>query len=375
VANAVTGSTAAVNGGDGTDTLAMSVANAVALSAGKQTFYTNFERLSLYGGTADATVNLTNLGFTDFVTVTGTAAATTLTLGNTANSATVVSNAANAGTVVVSVPTAVDPTTDVLNLTLQLTTADRDHGTFTVANVETVNLTSTDASPTTITGASSIQTNSVVLSANSATAINLGSSNAHTALTLTGSTKVTSIDGSSMTGNLTVTSLNTTSATTIRGGSGRDTLQMATGTTADVLSGGAGNDKLTANAGLGSMTGGTGNDLFLIGVASANVNSYSTITDFSSDDLIQISGISAFKSARVTLGDTAVFQDFANAAILALGAGESGWFQFGGNTYIVADLGGNGTAFTNGEDFIVKLNGLVDLTTATFNDTHDTIGI
>lgn len=145
---------------------------------------------------------------------------------------------------------------------------------------------------------------------------------------------------------------------------------------ADKLFGGAGNDVLVANALMTEMTGGAGNDLFVINTASINVNSYSTILDFQAGDLIKIDEISAFKSAKVDLGGTAVFQDLANAAVSTLALNEAGWFQFGGDTYIVADKGTNGTTtFVNGEDFIVKLAGLVDLSNASFNNTHDTIAL
>lgn len=145
---------------------------------------------------------------------------------------------------------------------------------------------------------------------------------------------------------------------------------------ADKLFGGNGNDVLVANALLTEMTGGAGNDLFVINTASINVNSYSTIMDFQAGDLIEITGISAFKSGAVALGGTEVFQDKANAAVAALGLNEAGWFQHDGNTYIVADMGTNGTTtFVNGEDFIVKLTGLVDLSNASFNNTHDTIAL
>jgi len=87
-------------------------------------------------------------------------------------------------------------------------------------------------------------------------------------------------------------------------------------------------------------------------------------------------GIISFASAKVTLGSTAVFQDYANAAIAQLGVNAAGWFQFGGDTYIVADKGINGaTSFTNGEDFVIKLAGMVDLTNASFNSDYFTIAL
>jgi S-layer protein len=380
---AVTGSTAALNGGDGIDTLSMTAANADALDAAKQTFYTGFERLTINNafGAADSsvetlTLNLDNLGFTNYVTTSGTnqqvGSIDKLVLDKMSNNGTVVLTAT--GDVAVNVTDAATGTADVLNAVLS-STGNLNAGTLTAANVETVNISTVD---TEVVVAPAVQTKNVdtlTLTADKATAVNVTGA-ADLTLTLTGSTKVTSIDGSTMTGGLTVTSLNTTAATTIKGGSGNDVLTAATGTTADVLIGGAGNDTLVANAGMSTLTGGAGNDLFVIGTASANVNSYATITDFAAGDLLKMTGIDSFASAKVSLGDTAVFQDYANAALNALNANAGGWFQFSGNTYVVADMGTDSTSgFVNGEDFIVKLTGLVDLSNASFNNDSDTIAL
>jgi S-layer protein len=277
----------------------------------------------------------------------------------------------------VNVKDAATGTADVLNVELQ-SASDLNAGTLTAAEVETVNLKATD------TNTSSINNDSLTLTANKATSVNI-TGNAHLTLTLTGSTKVTSIDASSgYTGNLTVTSLNTTSATTIKGGSGNDVLTAATGTTADKLFGGAGDDVLTANAGLTEMTGGAGRDTFVINTASLNVNSYATILDFTKDDLIKLDvkgGVVGFAASKVTLAPTAVFQDYANAAMNALNTTAANgslaaWFQYGGDTYIVVDEATtDSSTFINGEDFIVKIAGLVDLSQASFNDTHGTIAL
>jgi S-layer protein len=285
---------------------------------------------------------------------------------------TVVLTAGGLVTVNVTDAALVASTADVLNVVLS-STGNLSAGTLTAANVETINISTVDTEV--------VQTknvNTLTLTADKATAVNLTGA-ADLTLTMTGSTKVTSIDGSTMTGGLTVTSLNTTAATTIKGGSGNDVLTAAQGAgvvTADVLLGGAGNDTLVSNAGLNVLTGGAGNDIFKIGVASLNVNSYATITDFAAGDLLEMTGISAFKSAAVTLGGTAVFQDFANAAINSLATGEAGFFQFGGDTYVVADLGLTvSTSFVDTEDFIVKITGAVDLSNASFNDTFNTIAL
>lgn len=381
---AVTGSSTTLSGGEGTDTLAMTVAAADGLDGAKQTFYTGFERLSLTtaystGATADdsaantLTLNLENLGFTTFVSTAGTgngadATQDILALDKLASNGTVVLTAN--GLITANVTDAATGTSDVVNLVLS-STGNLAAGAFTAANVETINISTVD---TEVAALPTKNVDSLTLTADKATTVNVSGGQDLT-LTLTGSTKVATIDGSTMTGGLTVTSLNTTSATTIKGGSGNDVLTAATGTTADVLLGGVGNDVLVANAGLSTLTGGEGADVFRVAVASLNVNSYATITDFAKGDLLQLAGVTSFTAAKVTLGDTAVFQDYANAAINTLATNGSGWFQFEGNTYVVADKGTDGTTFTNSEDFIVKLAGLVDFSTASFNNTYGTTAL
>lgn len=365
----VTGSTATLSGGDGTDTLSMASATADALDASVQTFYTNFERLLINDAAASTTVDLANLGFANYVTSSGSTG--TLTLNNLANNGTVVLTKAPTTGHTITIKDAATGTADVLNLTLSAT-AGFDAKTVTAANIETINITASDTS-----GAVTAHTISA-LTADKATTITVSGNAGVTFTALTGSTKVTVIDGSTATGKISVTSLNTTSATTIKGGSAADTLTAATGTTADVLLGGGGDDTLTPNAGLTTMTGGTGNDVFKIATASSNSSSYSTITDFSVGDLLVMTGANSFTSAKVNLASTAVFQDYVNAAINAVGVNGVTWFQFtegsSTNTYVVMDLS-NGTTFANGTDYIVKLTGAIDLTSATFNNDSDTIAL
>jgi S-layer protein len=182
-----------------------------------------------------------------------------------------------------------------------------------------------------------------------------------------------------MSAGLNVTSLNTSSATKITGGNGADRLQAAAGTTADILIGGAGDDILVANAGLSTLTGGTGADSFRLIVASSNINSYATITDFQAGDLLDFqTDLLGFVNTQAGTGlaNTAGFSDYVNDAISAAAIDEAAWFQYGGNTYVVADVGAADTlTFTTGDDYIVKLTGLVDLSNASFNVGLDTISL
>ena len=175
-----------------------------------------------------------------------------------------------------------------------------------------------------------------------------------------------------MTGILTA-STNGTVSQTIKGGSAADVL-TANGN-ADVLIGGAGNDTLIVGAlgNLTPMTGGAGNATFNVAAATTNVNSYVTITDLTAGDKIKFAATCAsFNASKVTRADTAVFQDFANAAINATDAGQISWFQFGGNTDVIENAN-NSTSFVNGTDMIVKITGAVDLSTASYSVTASTL--
>lgn len=145
-ANFGTGGT--VDAGDGTgDTIKMTEALAAndSLSA-SSTFagkISGFEKLSLTTVTGSKTVNLANLDAISFVTTT---AATALTLDNMLSGGTVqLTAAANAVTTNVKDAALGGHVTDVINLKLYAATsgANVDYGTFTAANVETVNIEST----------------------------------------------------------------------------------------------------------------------------------------------------------------------------------------------------------------------------------------
>ncbi|MBI3230131.1 MAG: hypothetical protein HYZ45_08160 [Burkholderiales bacterium] len=77
------------------------------------------------------------------------------------------------------------------------------------------------------------------------------------------------------------------------------------------------------------------------------------------------------------MANTAVFQDYANAVVQNGGNssvnGHSGWFQFNGDTYYVQsqhDGSGVNASFVNGTDFVVKLTGLIDLSSSTIGGTN-----
>lgn len=367
--------TSTIEAGTGTDTLVMAAADAVTESADGDFLgvVTGFENLTITGATTAQTVNAANLGLS-YVTVAGVTdvdgADDILTINDMASGGTVVvtatigdAGAVDNDAVVVGVTDAATGTADSLNIMAQATTI----GTVTAANVESIVITADN------NNGDSNDAIAMTLAATSATSLTVTGADDLT-LTNAGNTALTSIDASAMTGALSVTDAGSTLA--ITGGAGNDTL-VAVGS-GDTLVGGAGNDTLTG-ANLTTLTGGAGNDTFVVNIPT-NVNSYSTITDISSGDIVQLTATESFVSASISLADTAVFQDYANAAVnqLATDDEDAAWFQYSGNTYIVINddqADAVDADFESGADAIIKITGTVDLSTASYNQTDGTLEI
>lgn len=303
-----------------------------------------------------------------------------ITLNNLASGGTVVLT--DTGSVIVNIKDATTGLTDVLNV-LTTSNGNTTYGQLTANKVETINITVDDIDNDTGGDAEAL-----TLAADSVTKITVANSGdivvvngvsqpdiTKLNLTVTGATALATVDASAMLGVFTYTASNGT--TTVTGGAGKDVL---TGSgSSDVLIGGAGNDTLTG-ANLTTLTGGAGNDIFMMNKPT-NVNSYSSITDLAAGDVIDLdsgnAGTVVFTKSAVVLAGTAVFQDYANAAANALGtdANDAGWFQYGGNTYIVQS--GNNTVndFVNGVDAIIQIVGLVNLSTASYNQSIGTLEI
>ena len=330
---------------------------------------TGFEALTVTGGTGAQAINLTNMAITSNITV--ATGAGTLTVNNIANGGTLTLTGDRAGdgvTLVNALFGAVAATADVINVTMGA--ADGfDGGTVTAANVETINLAALDLYTT-------AAAHTLALVADKATTLNV-TGNAGAALTLTSSVKLATLDASASTGAVSATSVST-AAITMKGGSAADSF-VANGTTASTLLGNGGADTLTTNLGLTTLTGGAGNDLFVIPGAAANGNVYTTITDATAGDRIQLfdvaSGTEVWNTTAISLAGTASFSDYLNAASTS-GTGATtaqiSWFAFGGNTYIVEDAS-DSTSFFAGTDAVVALTGVVDLSAASLNGAADPI--
>ncbi|WP_404342587.1 beta strand repeat-containing protein [Vreelandella venusta] len=263
---------------------------------------------------------------------------------------------------------------DSFNIVTKVDNTGLNFGTVDVAGVESLTLNAMDTSPVdTTTGEATITTGSLTLKADAATSLTV-EGNSNVSLSLHEDTdQLATINGASMTGNLTA-SANGAVAMTITGGAGDDTLTASTGADAkaDVLVGGAGDDVLYAGSNGAKLTGGEGNDLFVLTADAANAgskdaNAYSEITDFAAGDLLQLQAftsgatdeVGGFAKLAATLDEgTAVFSDFVNAAILEAAAGNAVWFNFQDSAYVAVDNGDETTSFANGEDMVIKLTGV-----------------
>lgn len=375
-----------IDAGDGIDTLAASLINAANAAQFK-----NFENIDVSSTTATAL---------DVELMTGSTI-TGLTLSGGAGGATVNNVAAGVGLSVSGSNTGVS-TIGVKGAAAG--TADS----FTTTFAGTAGAAATALAPTTI-AAGTVVTNSVeslsVVSSGTGFVTNTLAVTDTTLKTLTitgdkalaltfvgvngtnaaagGAVKL--IDGSAATGALNINTTNViadSAATglTVKGGSAADTITLAVH--AATVDAGAGNDTIISAIAGGTFTGGAGNDKFDVGASIAEALKLTeatgafknVITDFAAGDSIKfVDGATAFTSAKVALGAGVTNLDQALAQVTITPADNSiTWFQYGTSTYIVAN---EGTVGFGAGDTVIKLTGLVDLSTATFNATTDILTI
>jgi len=333
-----------VNGGDGTDRLVLTNAEAIAATTAR-TNVTNVEWIRLSDTTNGTGITLANLGG---------ASMTGLQLGSAVDHTGNVVATFAAGTANYDRQDSTDngnetqtltisgvATTDILNVTLGTTGAAstwNGNGAFTINGAETVNILSQGAANT-IGGALTL-TNTAATEAIVVT----GSQS----LTITGAVTADSLNASGMTGAATLTmgGGSSTQSITITGTGNADTI--IGGTVADILTGGAGADTIqNAVSGANSaandiLTGGAGFDTFRIVGSSASAANYTGsafISDFTvgstttSTDILSIDvttgsygaskiaqGATDVALTATAVGSTTVAGVAQNAAAAALGA-------------------------------------------------------
>lgn len=311
---------------------------------------------------------------TGTVTSANTVTSSLLTLENMANNGTLELTAAGTGTVV----TMTDATglTDTFNILIGDNAGNV--GTVNVNGVETVKVTTTNTFVDTTGGlngnnvavADGIDETpsaaTLLVSSDKTTTVDVSGAGA---LSLTTASSVlTTVNATSMTGALTYTA--SVNSVVVTGGTVADIL---TANADDVrLNGANGNDILTVNAGADRviLDGGAGADTFVIAGAASTSSTYANILNVGTGDIIDFTGATSFAATKVTLsaGATETTQALMDLAINNLALNQMGWFQTGGNTFIVMDASSNGiTGFDDNSDMVVMITGLVDLSTASFN--------
>lgn len=378
-----------IDAGDGTDTVAAALINAANAAQFK-----NFENIDVSALTATAL---------DVELMTGSTI-TGLTLTGGAGGATVNNVAAGVGLTVAGTNAGVT-TIGVKGATGATATADSFTTTFVgeAAAGATALLPTTIAAGTVVTngveslnvvsGGTGFVTNTLAVTDSALQTLTI-TGDKGLALTFVGAngTAVTGatdtvngvklIDGSAATGVLNINTANVTNVAnaglTVKTGSAKDVITLAQKATVDA---GAGDDTITTALAGGTLTGGAGNDKFDVALSVAGTALTeaggafkTTITDIAAGDSIKLLATNtAFTSAKVALGVGVTNLDQALAqATITPATNDVTWFQYGANTYVVAN---DGTLGFGAGDIVVKLTGLVDLSNSTLDTTTDYLTI
>lgn len=319
-----------INGGDGIDTLEMTINIAKDFRVGDA--ITGFETLKLTTGTG--TVDMDNFGDINHV-IAGSQAAT---INNIDSNGTIEFNDNSAAmTVTVKGADKADNASDVLNVTI----ADDGDVTvqkLTVDYVENINITADD---TDFVAGGMVAKHTLTLAAGKATSVKVDG-DAHLELKLDNSIAIKDINASENTGGLKV-NVSSLSDATVTGSSAADEITMGIGNT---------------------VTGGEGKDTFIATAATGATVSFSTIMDFEAGDKLQIDGMTSIAKVDIE-SSTTNFDAVVTKALETATETNAAWFVYDNNTYVVLDKGHHGI---DGDDYFVQLNGVVDLSDATVAD-------
>jgi hypothetical protein len=370
--SAIPSSNQSVDGGDGSDTLAVTLVN-----VGNSTQFSNFDILDAAGigtsvafdasimtgntftgiavsGSLDANATINNTGFSSGLTVTRSPGYYDLTLGFSGTSG----------------------TSDVLDIFFNDSQADSDNtlafGTLKVNGIETFNIDSS--------GSDSDDFNQILtLSSNTVTTINVTGDNDFELdrivnVTSTGLNSFSKLDASAAGGDnffivsdlvaqqTAATKANLTYSVLL--GEGDDFLD---------LNSAAGNTKITtANV---DLTAG-GDDVIDLeeffsstaSVGGGTVGSIVQVTGADEGDQFEILGTTVVQGATLgaaqSVGAATNIAEAIDIAMAAVADNDVSWFTLGGNTFIVTDIDSS-DAFTSA-DTVIRLTGIEDLTDATY---------
>ena len=389
-ATAITASgSTVVDGGAGSDTVASALIN-----AGNGSMFKNFEVLGLGSNTLDAalltgstitslelgvnggTGTFSNVTAAQSLSVTGTATAgtTTLTFSGVSGSAdayTIGFNAVGASTLAgaSTVDASVVSIAGIENVTIASGSASgftKNVVSLTDANARTLTITGSQGAQVTFTGAFGTAGTNGLSSINASAATGIINVD-----TTTGTVGIA-------TAGLTVTSgsandvLKFGSAVTVSSGAGNDTITLGGASTVDA---GLGNDTIITSAHASAITLGGGTDSVNVALSLSAANMTTIVDTIGAGDSLTFvnQGTETFNATAINVNTaTTLAQALDLAAQSATGATNAGitWFQYGGNTYVVEDITTNAAGTFAATDIVVKLTGLIDLSTASGAGTH-----
>ena len=373
--NAAPGPGGSIDGGDGTDTLVLNLNGSTFATF---VSITNFENLRVSGNVAGGLHEA--YGFKGIET--GHLNSNTIfnNVGPHVDLTVLEANAAR--TTTVNVIGANTNPNDVFGLHLKAAEGI-NAGTIILPHIETVNITSTDTDTSAAGGGYNKHT--VKLEADAATTINVSGNAGITFVDNSNhNTRVTTFDASGIQGPadkaaelaVVYTSHNKTpnERVYITGGSGNDIL-TGSSTANDHINGGDGDDLLIYTGGADVFTGGAGADIFKLEARGAYTD-FLTITDAEKSDKINLqsgavhNGNAQFFETKITLGADSTFLQYVTAAAHGNGSSNSrvSWFEYGEDTYVYVD-NSISPLYNPFTDVIIKLSGVVDLSTSTmFNN-------
>lgn len=331
---ATIGAGGTVDGGDGTDTISMTTANAATATAdatAKAAFadkLSGFERLTLGATAASAEVKLNNLDNINYVNVGDVATGQTLTLSGAATGFTLNANSGTTGTGAVAVALATDGTADVLNVGISNSTA-QDLQALTANGFETIAFTSDDTATTPAGGFKH------VVSALTATAVKTITVTGDAGFNLgyTGTT-ATLVDASGITKGAFDWTAGTLAASSVVKGSatGTNTINLDATTTASTFvtyTGGTGNDVIDAsssnNNNVFSLLGGDNS------LQSGNGNNTVTLA---SDAAVAVSNGATGNSITLGNGNNTVTDTGTKGAYVSVGTGSNTITLGSGNDFV-----------------------------------------
>lgn len=376
-----------IDAGEGRDTVSAALINAANAAQ-----FVNFEALDLSASVTNLDVELMTGSDVEALTLTGDGgSATTAQVSNVAAGVglSVSGDNATGGSTTINIKDAATNTDD--SFAISFDNEEVAGAAATAANVKAGTVVANGVEDLTIASDGGENTwNSVTVTDDKLQTLTItGEQNLDVAFTGTNGTNastgggaVSLIDGSAATGDLVINTTNVVAdneanvGLTVKTGAGDDAITLAGEATVEA---GAGDDVITTAAAGGKLTGGAGDDEFDVSLAVATgateaTSVLTTITDFGSGDKIDFgtNATGAFNSTKVDLDSSVTDLEGALAQVGgANAANETSWFQYGGNTYIVADTD---AATASGDfgagDTVVELTGNVDLSGATLAGTE-----